>query len=64
MIEDCFSLGDRTYDLGPGYLDCKRHWATETRYSRRYTHFPSRVPLAQLVRAKRGIQRWLSGAGA
>jgi CelD/BcsL family acetyltransferase involved in cellulose biosynthesis len=62
MIEDCFARGDHTYDLGPGYLDCKRYWATETRYGYRYTHFPGRVPVAQLVRAKRSIQRWLSGA--
>ncbi len=57
MIEDCFARGDHIYDLGPSYLDCKRHWQTTTRYSYRYTHFPSHLPLAQLVRVKRGVDR-------
>ena len=59
MIEDCFARGDHTYDLGPGYLDCKRHWQTSTRWSFRYTHFAGRAPLAQLARIKRGVGRWL-----
>jgi CelD/BcsL family acetyltransferase involved in cellulose biosynthesis len=59
MIEDCFARGDHTYDLGPSYLDCKRYWQTRTRYSYRYTHFASHVPLAQLIRAKRSVQRLL-----
>jgi CelD/BcsL family acetyltransferase involved in cellulose biosynthesis len=59
MIEDCFARGDRTYDLGPGYLDCKRHWQTTARASYRYTHFPTIAPIAQLARAKRGIERLL-----
>jgi CelD/BcsL family acetyltransferase involved in cellulose biosynthesis len=61
MIEDCFARGDHTYDLGPGYPQCKRYWQTQTRYGYRYTHFPSYVPWAQLVRAKRSAQRWLGG---
>jgi CelD/BcsL family acetyltransferase involved in cellulose biosynthesis len=61
MIEDCFARGDRTYDLGPGYAECKRYWQTETRFGYRYTHFPSHVPIAQLVRAKRSMRRLLGG---
>ena len=61
MIEDCFARGDHTYDLGPGYLACKRYWQTHTKYSYRYTHFPRHVPLAQLVRAKRFVRHWLGG---
>jgi CelD/BcsL family acetyltransferase involved in cellulose biosynthesis len=56
MIEDSFARGDRTYDLGAGYLECKRYWQSEIRHSHRYTHFP-RAPLAQMVRVKRQIER-------
>lgn len=59
MIEDCFARRDRTYDLGPGYLDCKRYWRTNARASYRYTYFPSADPFAQLVRAKRSVERLL-----
>ena len=52
MIEDCFARGDRTYDLGPGYLGCKRHWQTSVRASYRYTHFPRVAPIAQLARSQ------------
>jgi len=58
MIEDCFARGDHTYDLGTDYLEAKRYWLTETRSSYRYTHFSAGAPWAQLVRAKRGVQRW------
>ena len=61
MIEDCFVRGDHTYDLGPGYLDCKRYWQTHTRSSDRYTHFPRHLPRAQIARAKRSVERWLKG---
>jgi CelD/BcsL family acetyltransferase involved in cellulose biosynthesis len=61
MIEDSFNRGDRTYNLGPGYLECKRYWLTETRPSFRYTHFPAAAPVAQLVRAKRSLQRMWYG---
>lgn len=57
MIEDSFARGDRTYDLGAGYLECKRHWQSEIRYSHRYTYFP-RAPVAQMVRVKRQIERY------
>ncbi len=58
MIQDCFARGDHTYDLGPDYLACKRHWQTHTQGSYRYTHFAEGAPLAQLVRAKRKLQSW------
>ena len=58
MIDDCFARGDHTYDLGTGYLECKRYWLTDVRSSYRYTHFSAGAPWAQLVRAKRGVQRW------
>ncbi len=61
MIADSFARGDQTYDLGPGYLDCKRYWLTDARSSYRYTHFPAKVPVARLMRAKRGIERWWRG---
>lgn len=61
MIEDSFARGDRVYDLGPGYLECKKNWQTQLRASYRYSHFPSTAPAAQLVRAKRGLERMLRG---
>jgi CelD/BcsL family acetyltransferase involved in cellulose biosynthesis len=57
MIEDTFARGDHTYNLGAGYLECKRYWQSEVRYGHRYTHFPW-APLAQMVRAKRQIERF------
>ncbi len=61
MIEDSFERGDHTYDLGPGYLDCKRYWLTAARPSFRYTHFPTGVPIAQFMRLKRLLSRWWHG---
>jgi CelD/BcsL family acetyltransferase involved in cellulose biosynthesis len=61
MIEDCCVRGDHTYDLGPGYLECKRAWQTHLQCSYRYTHFRHDVPRAQLARMARSVQRWLSG---
>ncbi|HEV3137558.1 MAG TPA: GNAT family N-acetyltransferase [Pirellulales bacterium] len=58
MIEDSFARGDHTYDLGPDYLACKRHWQTHTQGGYRFTHFAPRAPVAQLVRAKRKLQGW------
>ena len=52
-FQDCFRLGDHTFDLGVGYLNCKRHWLTRLDTSYRYTHFPLAAPKAQLLRLKR-----------
>ncbi len=60
MIEDCFARGDHTYDLGAGYLDCKRPWQTHVVTSLRYTHFPRLAVKSQFVRLK----RWLTGRAA
>ncbi len=64
MIEDSFRRGDHTYDLGPDYLECKRHWLTETRRAWRYTHFAAGAPIAQLIRARRTAKRWLAARAA
>lgn len=61
MIADSFARGDQTYDLGAGYLDCKRYWLTEARSSYRYTHFPAHVPVARLMQAKRSLEQWWRG---
>jgi CelD/BcsL family acetyltransferase involved in cellulose biosynthesis len=62
MIEDSFARGDHTYDLGPNYQECKRYWQTEARWGYRFTHFPGTVPLAQLIRVKRSVDRWMARA--
>ena len=62
MIEDSFARGDTSYDLGADYLNAKRYWLTETRDTVRFTHFPPRAARAQLVRWKRGVERWLARA--
>jgi CelD/BcsL family acetyltransferase involved in cellulose biosynthesis len=61
MIADSFARGDHTYDLGAGYLDCKRYWLTEARSSYRYSHFPTHVPVARLMQAKRSLEQWWRG---
>ncbi|HEX3725646.1 MAG TPA: GNAT family N-acetyltransferase [Pirellulales bacterium] len=59
MIEDSLARGDRLYDLGPDYLDCKRYWQTHTQASYRCTHFARGAPVAQLARWKRRFEQWL-----
>jgi len=54
-LQDSFHRGDRIYDLGPDYLDCKRPWYTRLVPTYRYTHFPWHSPRAQAMR----LGRWL-----
>jgi len=61
MIADSFQRGDHLYDLGAGYLECKRYWLTEARPSFRYTCFPPGEPVAKLIQAKRAVERWWRG---
>lgn len=60
MIRDCFERGDHTYDLGPGYPQCKRSWQTHVATSYRYTHFPHALGRAQLLRMKRWFRGWFA----
>jgi CelD/BcsL family acetyltransferase involved in cellulose biosynthesis len=62
MLQDSFVRGDRVFDLGDEYLDCKRPWQTLTVASYRYSHYPPVVSRAQLIHAKRWVQSWL-GSG-
>jgi CelD/BcsL family acetyltransferase involved in cellulose biosynthesis len=57
MIRDSCDRGDRSIDLGVGYLQTKRHWLTSVRPIHRCTHFPATAPKAQILRLK----RWLNG---
>jgi len=59
-LQDSFDRGDRIYDLGPDYLDCKRPWFTRLVPTYRYTHFPWHSPRAQAVR----LGRWLRQVGS
>jgi CelD/BcsL family acetyltransferase involved in cellulose biosynthesis len=52
MIEDSCRRGDRTYDLGADYLECKRPWQTRLAASWRYSVFAPRLR-PQIVRIKR-----------
>ena len=56
-IEDSFRRGDRIYDLGPDYLECKRHWWTRLVPTYRFTHYPWKSPRAQAVRVGRWLRR-------
>lgn len=58
VIEDSFTRGDTTLDLGADYLECKRHWWTHVEPSRRYIYFPPTDPRAQVLRVKRQVQSW------
>ncbi len=53
IIEDSFLRGDRIYDLGPGSLDCKKHFRTSILPIHRYSHFPLLPVRSQLLRLKR-----------
>ncbi|GEM_PF-368909 len=57
MFEDSFRRGDRWYDLGAGYLEPKRPWATSIVTTVRYTHYPPWVFRAQFVRWRRWLAR-------
>jgi CelD/BcsL family acetyltransferase involved in cellulose biosynthesis len=60
-LRTSFAAGDHTYDLGPNYLDCKRHWLTTVAPVVRYTHFPWTAPRSQLLRLKRAVRRFAAG---
>lgn len=57
MFEDSFARGDRTFDLGTEYLECKRHWLTSVAGSYRYSHYAG-TGKAQVLRAKRFVDAW------
>ncbi len=58
-IEASFASGDHTYDLGPDYLCCKRHWLSRVVHSQRCCHYAWSAPRAQALRLKRAVQGWL-----
>ena len=57
MIQDSFARGDRLFDLGADYLDCKRPWRTRLANSYRYSHYPAGISRAQIIHAKRWMTR-------
>jgi CelD/BcsL family acetyltransferase involved in cellulose biosynthesis len=59
MIEDSARRGDRLIDLGPNYLECKRHWFTRLQPAYHFTHFHPGGVRAQALRLKRIVKRWL-----
>lgn len=59
MLCDSFARGDRVFDLGSDYLECKRPWHTSVVTSYRYTHYPLAVARAQALRVKHVFQGWL-----
>jgi CelD/BcsL family acetyltransferase involved in cellulose biosynthesis len=63
MIQDSFDRGDRSYDLGSGYLECKRPWLTRLVDRQRCTFFAPTSPRAQALRVKRSVGNWLTRRG-
>ena len=61
MIQDSFARGDRLFDLGADYLDCKRPWLTQIATSYRYSHYPPVVSRAQIIHAKRWMEELFYG---
>ncbi|MDA7951345.1 MAG: GNAT family N-acetyltransferase [Pirellulaceae bacterium] len=55
MLEDSFSRGDQTFDLGHGSFEVKRFWKTEVVHSYRYAHYVSKSAKAQLLRMKHWV---------
>ncbi|MEX2285623.1 MAG: GNAT family N-acetyltransferase [Planctomycetaceae bacterium] len=58
-LADSIARGDREIDLGSVRQEYKRRWLTHTRAMRRYVYFPPGAIVAQVVRAKRAIERRL-----
>lgn len=63
LIRDSIQRGDRTYDLGPGSLECKRALQTRVEPIYRYSHYRRGAWRAQLIRLKRWMDE-RSGAAA
>ena len=61
-IADSIARGDHTYDLGSEFIEWKRFWLTDVRPINRYTYFPPRSAIAQLIRGKRAALRWVAYA--
>ncbi len=57
QIQDSFERGDRVFDFGSEYLDCKRHWITRLAPIHHYTYFRRGTLRGQVLRLK----RWLVG---
>jgi CelD/BcsL family acetyltransferase involved in cellulose biosynthesis len=53
IIEDNFRRGDHLYDLGFGYLECKKNILTRVEPILRLSHFPLGSLRAQVLRFKR-----------
>jgi len=53
MIADSLSRGDALYDMGPGSVDCKRHFRTRLVPICRFSHFPRLSLRGNLLRLKR-----------
>jgi hypothetical protein len=64
VLRDSFERGDRMCDMGPGSLECKRHFVTRTVPIYRYSHFPIAGARVQLVRLKRWAQQRLYEYGS
>jgi CelD/BcsL family acetyltransferase involved in cellulose biosynthesis len=52
MFRDSFERGDEVFDMGTGYPESKRKWATRLATSYRYTFYSRLAPRAQLLRVK------------
>lgn len=63
QIEDSFARGDRGIDLGPGYWEIKRSWATHRWESYRHTFYSWCAPRAQALRVKHWLNRLRHIAG-
>lgn len=57
MLRDSAQRGDALVDLGPEYLDCKRHWFTKIVASGRATYYPPLAVRGQVLRLKRWWDR-------
>lgn len=63
-IKAGIAAGDRTFDLGPGSLEYKRHFATRTADCLTCDHFRRFAPRAQAVALKHALTQWWSAPGA
>jgi CelD/BcsL family acetyltransferase involved in cellulose biosynthesis len=58
-VADSFERGDKVFGMGSSRQEYKRLWQTQTLARVNYVHFPPGALVAQVIRAKRAVERRL-----
>ena len=57
-IQDSLQRGDTAYDMGPGSLECKRHWHSRLDPIWQCTYYHPRAIRARLMQWKNQFEDW------